>query len=138
MKKILVATDMCERCDDAIPYAIDLAKSVGAELHVVHGAYAPGNPDNLPPEADLSDQELESRLLDWTGHFGYDQKPTIRVMRGANPTSAIMDYVADLEIDLIVVGAERSGVAGLLEGDRMARSLVASSACPVTIVKRSS
>lgn len=138
MKKILAATDMCERCDDAIPYAIDLAKSVGAELHVVHAAYAPGNPDNLPPEADLSDQELESRLLDWTGHFGYDQTPTIRVIRGANPTSAIEDYVADLEIDLIVVGAERSGVAGLLEGDRMARSLVASSVCPVTIVKRSS
>lgn len=138
MKKILAATDMCERCDDAIPYAIDLAKSVGAELHVVHAAYAPGNPDNLPPEADLSDQELEARLLDWTGHLGIDHPPTICVVRGANPTSAILGYVADFEVDLIVVGAERGGVAGLLKGDRMARSLLASSECPLTIVKRSS
>jgi nucleotide-binding universal stress UspA family protein len=136
LNRILVATDLCDRCDDAVTYAMNLASNVGAEVHIVHGAYAQGNPDNLPPEADLSDEVYAARLSAWVEPLDLTEAAAIRVLRGSNPATAILEYATEQEIDLIVVGAERGGLSGLLEGDRLARSIVSETECPVTIVRR--
>lgn len=131
---ILVATDLCGACDRAAEYAFELAGETNASVHLIHGAYPEGNPDNFPPSGDRSDHQIAQLLERWTRSIGRPEPTATRVIRSASPPRAIVEYAEANDIDLIVMGVERKGLAGLLAGDRTGRKIIELASCPVTVL----
>lgn len=142
IKRILFPTDFAEGALNALPYAIDLAKSYGAKLHLLHivydiatasGLYVPHiSVDTLYKELDVSAQkELEK--------FGATAKKDLKdveytVMRGI-PYEEILKFAQEKNIDLIVIGTHgRKGLDRILFGSTAER-IVRNALCPVLTVR---
>jgi nucleotide-binding universal stress UspA family protein len=144
IKRILFPTDFSEGALNALPYAIDLAKSYGAKLHLLHvvydiatasGLYVPHiSVDELYKELDTSAQkELEK--------FGATAKKDIKdveytVIRGV-PYEEILKFAQEKNIDLIIIGTHgRKGLDRVLFGSTAER-IVRNALCPVLTVRES-
>jgi nucleotide-binding universal stress UspA family protein len=140
IKRILVPVDFSEPSDGALDRAIEMAKELGAEIHLLNVLDVPPQlrgtqttmPDAWAEMRDTARQELDKRLrrvrakrVRAHGHFeeGY---PAARV---------IAHQAEELGADLIVMGS--------VGGSRLVRVLLGSVAdrtlrlakCPVMIVK---
>jgi universal stress protein A len=142
---ILVPTDFSETADTALGYAKNLARSLGASLHLVHvftdpyapATYVPEVYAPVPPEArqralEAAHQRLAERL---------DPEEEARfhgsraVVRGGLTAMQIGRYATDNSIDLIVMGTHgHRGVAHLLLGS-VAEHVVRTAPCPVLTVR---
>jgi nucleotide-binding universal stress UspA family protein len=105
-KRILVGTDGSDSASKAVAHAADLAKSMGAELLVMH-SYPPARQDvgsTFGRAEAYPGQEIGQAILrDAEKHFGDGQK--IRtVLREGDPAEALIDVADEESIDLIVVG----------------------------------
>lgn len=139
VKSILVPTDFSAGSKRARAYAIQLADSFGASLHVIHvlqDSFAlSGYMEIYAPPADYlaalerqAQMELEAQLTP-------EQKArhsVSLVVRVGNPTTEILEYLAEhREIDLVVMAtAGRGGVARFMMGSVTDR-LVRTARCPV-------
>lgn len=138
---ILVARDLAGNSDRALRYALSLAQACGATVHVVHGTFATGHPDDVPPEAEVSDDVLLAQLRAGLGasSTGTDASETgltlqLAVARGTAPAAAVLRYAEEHHVDLIVAGTHgRRGLARLLKGS-VSEHLVRSAPCPVSVV----
>lgn len=141
LKNILIARDLDHSSDEALEYATDLAEAVGATLHVVYGALKNGDPDNVPPEAEIPDSVFLEQMKNGSppsslgSHALRNEDVEYAVARGVDPVRALVQYANEHAIDLIVTGShDRSAISRLVRrsvSERIAR--VAS--CPVSIVK---
>jgi nucleotide-binding universal stress UspA family protein len=139
---ILVARDLSHNSDHAVRYALDLARESGATVHVVYGALLPGDPDNVPPEAEIPDavllEQLQDSIESGVGEDAAFQTEGLQVeyavARDVAPVPAILHYAVERQIDLIVTGTHgRTGLARLIKGsvsERIART----APCPVSVV----
>lgn len=142
LNHILVARDLSHNSDPAVQYALDLAREQGATVHVVYGALLPGDPDNVPPEAEIPDEvlleQLQASIEPSVGEDAAFQTEGLQVeyavARGIATAPAILHYAAEKRVDLIVTGTHgRTGLARLIKGsvsERIARSAL----CPVSVV----
>jgi|GEM_PF-3321259 len=132
---IVVATDLCENCKAAALYAIEKSQSEGLFLEFVHGSYSPGNPDNLPPEADRLLPEIEATFRDWLVGLGLNPD-TVRkhVIQGRNPSSALLHFLSGKEPEAFVMGKTRTGLGGVLFGNRVSKQVIQETQMPITIV----
>ena len=117
---ILIPTDGSEAADAAVEHAIDHAVRYGATLHVVHVV------DELavPPTADggrvlaaLEEQGRAAieRVAQRAGNADVDT--TESAVLSGPPHQAILDYVAEHDVDLVVMGTHgRRGLDRLLLG----------------------
>lgn len=144
VNRILVPTDFSETADTALAYAKDLATRMGASLHLLHvytdpyavAAYAPEV--YAPVPADLRErarEEVRERLHE---RLDANEEQRFRgscgVVRGL-VAPQIVDYAANQDIDLIVMGTHgRRGVAHLLLGS-VAEHVVRTAGCPVLTVR---
>ena len=134
-KSIVVATDLCERCDAAAYFAIERSKSEGLPIVFVHGSYLPGNPDNLPPEADQSPDKIESSFVSWLKHLGLDPDSVVKhIVQGANPSNALIQFASQQDPEVIVMGKPSIGLRGILFGNRVSQRVIQNTQVPVTIV----
>jgi nucleotide-binding universal stress UspA family protein len=120
LKNILYLTDFSESSEDAIPFAIAIAREYGAKLHALH-VLAPGPLAYVGPESAevaiegieegaLSEMQRIDSLLVGLAH------ETILV-RNESVWSAVEKMLAEREIDLIVLGTHgRTGMMKLLLG----------------------
>lgn len=114
-KQILVATDGSSRAEDAVRRAVDLAAAIGlARIHLVSSChpYTVGElrriRADLPAEfRDLVDSEIEAETHVASGatiaHREHIE-PVTHVATG-DPADAILRCAAEIDADLIVVGA---------------------------------
>ncbi len=117
MKVIVVGYDASATALKAVREAAELARSTGAALHVVaavddsavrHGMITDAEQGAANADAAAANEHLltansdEGGVADLLG--GADAQST--VMTG-EPSRCILDYVADVEADLIVVGNRR-------------------------------
>jgi universal stress protein A len=144
VKRILVPTDFSETADTALKYAKDLATKIGASLHLVHvykdpyaiAACAPEVPTTVPAEVrERALEEVRERLLERLDAAEEQQfRGTHGVVRGLTAPQ-IVDYAANQDIDLIVIGTHgRRGVAHLLLGS-VAEHVIRTARCPVLTVR---
>jgi universal stress protein A len=144
VKRILVPTDFSETADTALKYAKDLATKIGASLHLVHvykdpyaiAACAPEVPTTVPAEVrERALEEVRERLLERLDAAEEQQfRGTHGVVRGLTAPQ-IVDYAANQDIDLIVIGTHgRRGVAHLLLGS-VAEHVIRTAGCPVLTVR---
>jgi nucleotide-binding universal stress UspA family protein len=147
VKKILLAIDKSGYKDKATAYAITLAKSLGAEITVIHvigkssmGAtadvlgYYRGGKLKAFQEALKKDAE---RLLDRVVQAGENEGIVVRqqVLIGSPIKKIILDYAKDHKIDLIVIGTKgMTGIEKFLMGS-VANDVITYAHCPVLAVR---
>lgn len=124
IRRILYPTDQSSSAEHAYSWAVRLAASVGAELHVLHVA--------LPDLEDLREKVSPESL---TPEAPPDELSVHRVVRpGDSAPAVIVDYCRDEEIDLVVMGTVgRGGLRRFLLGS-VAETVVREAPCPVLTV----
>jgi len=137
LKRVLVAVDFDDVSNVALSYARSLAKSYGAQLHVLH---VMENMFLKPMANDPRSIEAGTtrRLLDTLTE---DDRVTLRavpvVRTSDTPAEEIVKYADAEHIDLIVMGTHaRPGVAHLLMCS-VAENVVRTAPCPVLTMRYS-
>jgi nucleotide-binding universal stress UspA family protein len=130
IRSILVATDFSENSEHAVAVAIDVAKQLGAELHVVHGLevpvpifnpYAVSVPDTIVTQArDESTRRLQ-QAVEQAAAAGVSAKSHLTEVPAA---PAIARLAEELGVGLIVVGTRgHTGLKHALLGSVAERTL---------------
>jgi nucleotide-binding universal stress UspA family protein len=139
-RSILLATDGSEEAELATRVAVELAKSTGAELHVVHiklVPITPPYPEVLDWREDLERAEREAReLLDGQVKKVEDAGGAVAGvhLREEQPADEIVALAEDLRVDLIVMGSRGRGrIRRALTGSVSDR-VVRRARCPVLVV----
>ena len=137
-KKILQANDGSEAAFRALSLAIDLAKQNQSELHMVCVEELPTLPEFIADVRDVkeaADQRFKGVLSRASG-AARERNVTLRthVLVG-HPVRDIVELAAELQVDLLVIGA--TGHSAMYErfiGSRADR-IVQSARCPVFVAK---
>ena len=142
LSKILCPTDYSSTSDNAVRYAVEFARKVGAHVRFIHIMTA-GNPaaKALPDENGSIDQTEEDDVLPEsfsTILMAEKQKglsADIRVLKG-EASKVITEQATSWGADLIIMGSHgRSGLHRLIMG-RVAEDVFRSSDIPVLLVKQ--
>ena len=136
LKKILVPRDFSACSEEAVQYAVDLARRVGAEVHLLFvevlyaDAYTPATIQKAPEEG------LMERLLEGVQEETDAPVTVVRaVKRDIAAAPAIVAYAEEHDIDVIVMGTHgRRGLRRLLMGSA-AEEVVRAGPCPVLIAR---
>jgi nucleotide-binding universal stress UspA family protein len=144
LKKVLVATDFGPASESALRYAQALARSFGAELHVLHvveniltramDGYGYGA---IAPEVQLDIEragrkQTEALLSDEDRH---ELRAIAATVTSNSPADAIVEYARDHGLDLIVMGTHGRGAIAHLFMGSVAERVVRTARCPVLTVR---
>lgn len=134
--KLLCAVDFSDASHTAARAAGRLARALGAELHVVHGAHLPGvSRGTSATPTRLAQDELERRKTMLSEFCASLPSPAHPILREGLPDEAILAVADELEPDLLVIGAtgdRRSSDWGL---GSVAMRVIKSSNVPVLVVR---
>ncbi len=143
LRKILVPTDFSKRTARALPYALDLARQQGAEVHLLHvipplegDAYSPLR---YSPEAAVLHQRPDKLIYDLLAstaetHDTEGVHVELVKQRGMTVAGTILDYAQRQAVDLIVIGTHGvTGVRHFFLGS-VAEEVVHRACCHVLIV----
>jgi universal stress protein A len=130
-KRIIVAVDGSATADRAADQAIELAKSLGATMALVHVV----DPDALPVEGASGWAEHDGRnlLAALVKRATLEPSPAAFVPIG-KPAAEIVAAAREWRADLIVIGSHGRGrVARMLIGS-VATAVIHHAPCPVLVV----
>ena len=141
-KRILVPTDGSELTGRAVAAGIDLAKTIGAEVHTLcvkepfpYGAVAEMQP--TPPQEFFDAQERSAAKHVRAVIAACDAAGVVchaETIEGVQPWEAIIEYAEKKGCDLIVMGSHgRSGLASLFLGSET-QDVLKHSKLPVLVV----
>ncbi len=129
-RTILCPVDYSESTELAIDVAVDLAKSDGAKVILLHVL------DPKIPAISINesrDNSLLSRLREQ--YLGLHEIDWEQVTRHGDPAEVTIAYAHQIAAALIVMGTQgRTGLASLVVGS-VARNVMAAAQCPVVTVK---
>ena len=144
LHRILLATDFSDFSNEALDYAVYLARGFGADLHLLHVFEPPffshsGVSLNVRPEVHQwimevkqEAQEKLGKLAEEVRHHGAKVHP---IFKEGTPFLEILKTAGEIPADLIVLGTHgRTGLAHVLMGS-VAQRVVQKAACPVFTVK---
>lgn len=145
INSILVGTDFSNGSAQALIYGRELARRLGARLHVLHVVEPTLSNDVLGmsgyvgaiPALQITDDKAAARRLE--AIVTDDDRRTLRartVLRAYDaPAHVIVEYARDEAIDLIVIGTHgRTGLSHLVMGS-VAEKVVRTAPCPVLTVR---
>ena len=143
LENVLVATDFSEPSEVALAYGKDLARTIGARLHILHVAESVMATAGVEyfavatPSAQADIETAARRQLD--ALLGPDEARGLRVQKevrtGPSPAPAIVEYAGQADIDLIVIGTHgRTALSRFLMGS-VAERVVRTAPCPVLTVR---
>jgi nucleotide-binding universal stress UspA family protein len=144
LKKILVPIDGSECSLNAARYAVKLAKDENAQvfcIHVIESVPYYGYAGS-PPAIEQYYKDLEEKVQSWFGKVrdiakneGIYELKTKTFSDVKSITGSIIDYAADNDMDLIVIGTRgRTGLKRFLMGS-VANGVVQHAHCPVLLVR---
>jgi nucleotide-binding universal stress UspA family protein len=136
LKNILFATDFSRPSEDALPYAIELARHFGGTVHALHVMppvpYPLAQPNSWPELAEAVDHQSRERMDNLFVPFpavAHD----VQVARG-DLWPSIQSEIEANQIDMIVIGTHgRTGLGKLLLGSA-AEEILRVARCPVLTV----
>jgi nucleotide-binding universal stress UspA family protein len=136
IRRILWPTDFSTGAGRAFPYAAALASWHEAELHVLNVKEEGAEVDASVPisQEDLTD--LLTAAGDPPQHVDLDALTLVQEQReNASPPQAIVSYVEDHDVDLVVAGTHgRRGLQRFLIGS-VAEEVLRTAPCPVLTVR---
>ena len=139
-RRILHPTDFSPASELALSRAIELATSLGAQLHLLHVVedlvYQPWMMEpyavNFREILESTKQESEARLRRMAEGL---KVPTVTCCILGRPVDGIVEYARDEQIDLVVMGSHgQSAVTRFLLGS-VAERVVRHAPCPVLTVR---
>jgi nucleotide-binding universal stress UspA family protein len=140
--RILVATDFGLASESALQYGRELARSFGADLHVLHvtenlfaravDAYS-YVPLELQQELEVESQKQTEALLD--DEDRRELHAIAATVTSNTPADTIVEYARDHHIGLIVVGTHGHGMVAHLFLGSVAEHVVRTAPCPVLTVR---
>jgi len=154
IKKILYCTDLSKNAEYACRYAIYLARQTGADIYVLNVTELPSPDAMITLESYIKDfsgreafvrQRLEQtrrllteRLQSYIADLPEDQKPGSEHIKAINvceahPVDEILRQSKSLDVDLIVMGTHRKGVAHTFLGS-VSKRVMSNSRIPVLVV----
>jgi len=140
-KKILVAVDFSAHSGEALLRAIVLAKTCGAEIHLVHAFDLPVplvSPHEIAVPSELFDQAWQSATnmlgeeADKVSGAGVQATPHLLEVPAA---SAIADLAKEIGAALVVMGASGHGALRHLALGSVTERTLRLSPCSVLVVK---
>jgi nucleotide-binding universal stress UspA family protein len=144
LQKILFPTDFSRCAEQALAHAVFLAEKYDAEIHVLHvvtlfkdqpgilSNEITGTEETIRKFEDIAEKQL-NKVVDSKGSD--DMKIITVTKREVSAAPAILEYVSDNDIDLIVMGTHgRRGLGHLLLGSA-AEEVVRLAACPVFTIR---
>ncbi len=141
-KRILFPTDFSEGALHALPYALDMAKSCGAKLYMLHVIYDVATASGLyVPHVSFDEmyKDLEKSAQKELEKFACEELKDLKdveytVLRGI-PYDEILKFAQEKNIDMIVIGTHgRKGLDRFLFGST-AEKVVRYAPCPVLTVR---
>jgi nucleotide-binding universal stress UspA family protein len=138
-RRILLAVDDSPSAAHAADVAIELARSLGSEIALIHAidptlGYAPGS--GVPP-ADLlklAEQEGKRLLAEFRARVTLG-RPALEFAPLGTPADAIVSAAGQWPADLIVLGSHgRGGLSRLMLGS-VAEAVMRHAPCPVLVVR---
>jgi nucleotide-binding universal stress UspA family protein len=133
MKKILFPTDFSEQSQVALPHAINMAALEGGELHLLYVVVLHGPTSPLMDE--FSGEEEARAALD--GLKTGETRVVHAVRRAIAASPAILDYAAENDVDMIVMGSHgRRGFRRLLLGS-VTEEVIRAGRWPVLTIRSS-
>jgi universal stress protein A len=137
-KKIMLAVDLTEESKPIADRAITLARTSGAELHLVHVieplslAYGGDVPMDLSAVQDQIQEQAKAHMKEFGGRLGIDAERQHLIF--GRPESEIHRIAEEQHADLIVVGSHgRHGLALLLGST--ANGVLHGASCDVLAVR---
>mgnify|MGYP000100081626 CR=1 FL=1 len=140
-KRILVPVDSSEQAHEACEFVVrEFPDATMVLLHVINPAEAgysaqasiPSFSEEWYEQEKATAETLFDELVTATGAHEIDIERVVEVGR---PTTAIVDYADDHDIDQIVMGSHsRSGVSRILLGS-VAETVVRRASVPVTVAR---
>lgn len=143
IKRILFPTDFSEGALAALSCAVDMAKSHGAKLimlHVIYDIVATSGLHVPHISTEEMDKELDVSARKELDKFGWEARKSLKdvqydVIKGI-PYEEILRYAEEKNIDLIVIGTHgRKGLDKFLFGSTAER-VVRNAPCPVLTVRK--
>lgn len=141
MSHIVCATDFSPHADKALLTAVEMAKSQGASLTLLHvvAPHTPLLPGEKPKDsAGLSDHDLAERLRAYMKeHYaarleGLDWRISLR--RG-HSSEEILSFLREKKADLVVMGGQGLSGMGLVLFGSVAERVVRRAPCSVLVVR---
>jgi nucleotide-binding universal stress UspA family protein len=145
IKKVLFPTDFSEISNQALPYAIKMAKLSSAELIMLHAVtlyeHDPNDPGHHFPSLEAYCSEVSAAAesgfqvcIEEIGDSGVKIRKTI--VQGISPHAAILEFIKEEgDIGLIVMSTHgRSGLTHVLLGS-VTENVIRYADCPVLVTK---
>jgi nucleotide-binding universal stress UspA family protein len=136
--KVIWATDGSEHADGAMPLAVQVAETDGAELHVVHVVekligVRVGGMDALVDEDEIKAKvALQAKAI--AAEHGVKTSVQVVAALGNHVGDRIAEIAQDVGADLIVVGTRGHGALGSFVLGGVTQRLLHVSSCPVLSV----
>ena len=138
-RRILIAVDGSPIAAHAADVGIELARSLGGEVALIHVVDPAQNwaPESGVPAAELiklAEQDGKRLLADIHPRATL-QAPPLEFVQVGKPTSEIMKAAKDWPADIIVIGSHgRGGISRVLLGS-VAEGVMRHASCPVLVVR---
>ena len=131
-QRILAAVDFSPLSQSVTDHACELAAHHRAQLHMIHVDPKLAGPADTSQSAHVALNKL-SQLLRPQDELDLETK---KLVLGGEPHRVIIDYAAQHDVDLIVMGTHgREGIAHFALGS-VAERVMRRATCPVQVVKR--
>ncbi len=140
VKKVLAPIDFSEYSTDAMRSAWELARDLGAEMHIVHvvaphHTFLDQQSTEIARESAMAEQAEEELIRIRKADFANSPKITTVVLRGA-PAVKLAEYARENQIDLIMIATHgHTGPNGIIIGS-VAEKLARNAPCSVLIYRR--
>lgn len=146
ISKILFPTDFSKHSQAALPFAVDLAKRYGAEVHCLHAVdteheFLMGRGYAVPLRTEPIDTDQLRRvarehMAEFVDKHMSEVRSSVRMaVVAGNPFEEILRYAREEKADLIVIGTHgHSALASMLLGS-VAEKVVRKAPCAVLRVR---
>lgn len=138
MRNILVPTDFSENANDALLYAIELAKEFNSTLHVVNSYKIPYSSTTITSTLKeiMKKDSIEGveKTIEKINFLGFDSAKVVSKSFSGDLIQVITPYINENSIDIVVMGTKgASGIEEVLIGST-AESVVRHVPVPVLII----
>lgn len=154
IEKILYCTDMSKNSEYACQYAFLLARQTGADIYVLYVAEKPsadamvtletyikdfsGHQKFLQDRLAQTEKRLSERMHAYLDSLPEEEKKGAKHIKSINvceahPVDEILEQSKKLDVDLIVMGTHRKGVAYTFLGS-VSKRVISNSRIPVLVV----
>ncbi|WP_435178343.1 universal stress protein [Halorussus sp. AFM4] len=132
--RILVPTDGTPASECAVRNGLELAAEHDAEVHALYVVETDSGMGHVDFNVERMEAEGEEAVEAVERRAAERGVPVVKAFRYGDPTEEILDYVADHDVDLVMMGtAGRTGLDRFVHAGSVAERVVRTATVPVMV-----